>query len=1345
MEFWIRRDRLFKSTALVVACLFLFNTIATADNVPSRNSLPSRSHLAPPLALTNDDKRTLLEVSLICDKIERQAKTTGVLQLDDIRRWESKLDPLERMAKNLGLLDYGEEVYVKAFNKFIIRYFSPSKNQQRFILAGTKGFLSERDVAPDFRVQIYNVAPFLPPSYSIEDIFVHIINKAGLSRHVNAVVSIFPPEDEKKQNHICEIYENGTLLIHPDFVRDYNDIKRVGLGFLYTFDDGAVRWVDVADAIAYRVALHEIKLPGRAGHGHGYLDESGNFQLSFDEVKADTIGRRYSAVDDAMALWYYHSYTVTGQSGRKVRYDNKEFKRHLDWIFKWGTGIFAESYRKEFPNLTSDKERLENAIDLALLINQRFFADRKAIGLDTSTGRERDDVEFSNHFPQAGKSAFAGKSIEPSKDAQSALPEDLIEVVRPTIMVSKPDRSDPRVEERACIELEKELAGLVAELKVAIAEHKNAATEQDLSAVRKRIDDIVSQLGVVYRDIPTDIHERQPYSYYSQMLKKLKARHVRIYKRIDDADAANDRTTLKRLNQEAIRLNRLLAKVQIRIGGMLLKKRSKLQHEIMMMKAALWSLQGALNSARWLEEELHYRGMRIRGSRRMQQIETTDWLGNLVKTFRLRGFEVEVLRGGQNDQEPQVSIRQKKWINVHTTLGQIKTLTRKLSEELTKKEDTEKARVANRDKAIGKIDMLIELYKQDRIIVRERYKGIVADLNELKKVIANMPTAQAPPRELIADAILKADALIKNIEHPKQSVWTNVEYSGIAAAFRSQIHTIARYEPEYNLILRNKADMDYYARLLDIAGERNKLSSKNRKTIERGLKRLIAWTDNRGFVYPKQLAAIDLKPVQTLIENEDFNEAAEQLRQAGKKLEKGLSLIDRITYNLKKRATALYAEYRDADIRSRIGATIEAMEKRQYDSAIAHVQEVQARYFSYQYVEPGYRRAISIINATEKSMWIVGKLASPQPTAAKIIENLKMALEDIDHKYSLRIAVIKKDGSKRYIFVNPGTTLLGLLNILKEEPAKAKILYGKSALSSIEMFKNVILTDSALVAFARSPVANARGDIEPDEEPEGISDGPAGPMSRDIAAAVEYALTTYLEANKAEGVFEAVLKNVNEPVLLRIPVEILEAIGKENASDILSALSLSSAVVIELFAANGPQQINESVYARYGIQKRPFADRSSRTNTVTLFITGTQDAINATMLQERIGLASGLKPTDTILMPVGLYNEDSDLAGLVRSTTLALRLIKIARDHKNGVVDKQFERQTVDQLDDLCRIEASGDFDLTTEELVNLAIGDINEVIRTIKKLISLLPITPIEPEILRQIYQKAREVLAAA
>ncbi len=640
--------------------------------------------------------------------------------------------------------------------------------------------------------------------------------------------------------------------------------------------------------------------------------------------------------------------------------------------------------------------------------------------------------------------------------SQGHLPEDIIEI--PYIgRRLQPERelTERQAEERASIELQKDIALLIADLKLVIADAKSASTDTQMAGIEGRMRKLLEQIKEIYTSVPVAIQENRPYGFYKDLLAQLKERRDSknpgsIYQQIEEADRRNDAKALARLNQEAIRNNRLVLKVQMMVAGKILTGRSGLKESSMMRNAALWSLEGALNSAKALEDELHYRTQRLRVAKFVREIETTDPIGNIVRTFRLEGFNIEVLEPAPGQEEPKVSIRQQKWINVHTNLERIQQNIRK----------------GNIAKALEQIDTLIALYNVRYIVAMERYRDIAGELKALRKVIQKLPDAQAPPASASEDTEARIDNIARNIVHPKQRIWVDIQFQDLAAAFRSRIHILAGYVTEYNLIVANKSNIEYYAEKLLVAREKGYLPQRNKNIILGGLTRLVEWTD-RGFVYPKQFATIDLKPAIELIERDEFESAEKYLREAVAEMEKRLAEITRISANEKKAAVALYAEFRDHDVSARVEGIIASARDKNFDQALNQLSDLREMYFNQELVEPGYVRAEFLLRGVVSMIRGAQRQKNPEPTIAKLQERLDQVKEDIAHKNSYRVAVTQESGASRFIFINPGTTARGLLAMLKRNPNETSISTGAGWIPQDQLTSHK-LRDSTTVTIASS-------------------------------------------------------------------------------------------------------------------------------------------------------------------------------------------------------------------------------------------------------------------------------------
>ncbi|MDD3906027.1 MAG: HAD hydrolase-like protein [Candidatus Omnitrophica bacterium] len=221
--------------------------------------------------------------------------------------------------------------------------------------------------------------------------------------------------------------------------------------------------------------------------------------------------------------------------------------------------------------------------------------------------------------------------------------------------------------------------------------------------------------------------------------------------------------------------------------------------------------------------------------------------------------------------------------------------------------------------------------------------------------------------------------------------------------------------------------------------------------------------------------------------------------------------------------------------------------------------------------------------------------------------------------------------------------------------------------------------------------------------------------------------------------------------LIRIPIEAIESIGVDNIKDFLATFQESHNGYIELYYISGVGGASENIYQKYGLQKKslPKDFKRTRENTVTLFPALKGEEVSQSSIVSKLGNIS-MTPDNTILSPIGLQH---DPAGLIRATILGLKMMDIARQikekgiaitHDQAFKDK-IQIEILEQLKNVCDVADLKNFNLTPDDIIALATGNINNIIIALKKLIKLLPITPIDANELRQIYEHVKEVIAAA
>ena len=236
-------------------------------------------------------------------------------------------------------------------------------------------------------------------------------------------------------------------------------------------------------------------------------------------------------------------------------------------------------------------------------------------------------------------------------------------------------------------------------------------------------------------------------------------------------------------------------------------------------------------------------------------------------------------------------------------------------------------------------------------------------------------------------------------------------------------------------------------------------------------------------------------------------------------------------------------------------------------------------------------------------------------------------------------------------------------------------------------------------------------------------------------------------------IIKTLLKDSNKNIMLRVPVEVIEMMDENNIKDFLESFQAEgSNGYIRLFYMSGDGKVSDDVYKKYELEKKPLPEdlkKSTKENTITLFSVlkgeidsdeiGSKRDIDR-LLKERLGPVSH---KNTQVIPIGLQN---DPTGLIRGSILGLRMIYIARQQKElDKIDKVFAQETLDQYRELCEVQGIEGFNLTHQDIIDLAIGGINELIRALKKVINLLPIVPIDSEVLREEYKHVREVILSA
>jgi 3-phosphoglycerate kinase/CRP-like cAMP-binding protein/sugar phosphate isomerase/epimerase len=291
-----------------------------------------------------------------------------------------------------------------------------------------------------------------------------------------------------------------TLVIHTDFARMWNDIRKHDVWLEDTDMTGRVRVVSVAWGVFYRVMKHEM---GDLEKASGEVKSYGHFtRIGRDgavvkinkipaeaDMLANMIGGYYGFANDAIWMWFLGSYCF----GRSTQYDNDILKDRLLWFFGLYKGkgdaelnrwAVEHNLPDEFPRLHDGAAR-ERAVNLAQIINHAYFS-RPAVAGENYGGNPADR--------QAGILALADALSDYENDPDARARADALfhEYVRRAVCylilhrgISPRSRTEidtvkPRWSRDGRIALPAETDGFLRETAISIAQKASSDTKTRL-------------------------------------------------------------------------------------------------------------------------------------------------------------------------------------------------------------------------------------------------------------------------------------------------------------------------------------------------------------------------------------------------------------------------------------------------------------------------------------------------------------------------------------------------------------------------------------------------------------------------------------------------------------------------------------------------------------------------------------------------------------------------------------------------------------------------------------------------------------------------------------------------
>lgn len=363
----------------------------------------------------------------------------------------------------------------------------------------------------------------------------------------------------------------------------------------------------------------------------------------------------------------------------------------------------------------------------------------------------------------------------------------------------------------------------------------------------------------------------------------------------------------------------------------------------------------------------------------------------------------------------------------------------------------------------------------------------------------------------------------------------------------------------------------------------------------------------------------------------------------------------------------------------------------------------EARVFNKDYDATSLKELEAVVKTGGKKAPYIGMIAKRGPVVAKALENAP----------DITIARLSPPYERDGLFdVYDGISSLNDLKNMIEKLAAAHE-------SSVNPFAPARLENALLMSVEEAGV-------------ETVEDGRIVDKAPTLDKAVS--MHVYIDDNRM-FLNKMLASDKNGPKLIRIPVELVEAVGVEEIRGLLDAVQATPNGYIEFYSQERPEGVDNLRGLRTkAVPDSLRGDNRNRTNTITIMPVEKGEELS----ENRNKRWEGVEPEASIVMPVG-YGYDR--TGLVRSVLFGLRLTEIAREEGYGP-DSNFVAFTLAQYMDLCVAFGTSprDFNLTGQDLVNIARGNMKTMVRSLNKLIKLLPIIPFNTEELRIIFERVRK-----
>jgi len=242
----------------------------------------------------------------------------------------------------------------------------------------------------------------------------------------------------------------------------------------------------------------------------------------------------------------------------------------------------------------------------------------------------------------------------------------------------------------------------------------------------------------------------------------------------------------------------------------------------------------------------------------------------------------------------------------------------------------------------------------------------------------------------------------------KERQWYDVPYEDWPAGLRSQIHTLASQEIDYETVLHYLGDLEYCSERL--SEYREKLPIYIREQIEESLSGALLWA-KRGFVDGKRLGSENLEFALAKLKEDAVDTVLKELDKAIENLFLRLQEIEDIRKGVNRRLESIYFYIRNSDIKEKLTLAKEKLTAYALEETEDLVSELYQTYFVAEVEEGSYKYLRGKISSLSNAIGKLKEISQQEKAISNELSQRKKSHNNMQDQ--LKWPKLERDGLQK--------------------------------------------------------------------------------------------------------------------------------------------------------------------------------------------------------------------------------------------------------------------------------------------------------------------------------------------